>query len=95
MALGLFAATQLRTTLNRTCLGLLPGANGWAINARARINIPFGTSLTQVAQLPEGAERSLADPYAEEQTPWGIYGVVLAVVVLALVVWQQGWLPKI
>lgn len=76
-------------------LGPILDANGWAINARARINIPFGTSLTQVAQLPEGAERSLADPYAEEQTPWGIYGVVLAVVVLALVVWQQGWLPKI
>jgi hypothetical protein len=75
-------------------LGPILDANGWAINARARINIPFGTSLTQVAQLPEGAERSLADPYAEEQTPWGRYGVVLAVLLLALAAWQQGWLPK-
>ncbi len=76
-------------------LGPILDANGWAINARARINIPFGTSLTQLAQLPAGAERSLTDPYAEKQTPWGWYGTVAALVVLAVVVWQQGWLPKI
>ena len=76
-------------------LGPILDANGWAINARARINIPFGTSLTQLAQLPAGAERSLTDPYAEKQTPWGLYGAVAALVVLAVVVWQQGWLPKI
>lgn len=47
-------------------LGPILDANGWAINARARINIPFGTSLTQLAQLPPNAERSLKDPYAEK-----------------------------
>lgn len=46
-------------------LGPLLDANGWAVNARARINIPFGTALTRTAQLPAGAERSLGDPYAE------------------------------
>jgi DNA uptake protein ComE-like DNA-binding protein len=51
-------------------LGPLLDANGWAVNARARINIPFGTSLTQLAALPANAERSLADPYAEKQAPW-------------------------
>lgn len=61
---------------NRT-LGPLLDANGWAINARACINIPFGTSLTQLAKLPEGAERSLKDPYAEQRTPWGLYAFVL------------------
>jgi hypothetical protein len=72
-------------------LGPILDANGWAINARARINIPFGTSLTQVAELPANAERSLADPYAEKQTPWGSYGMLLAVAVFAIVAWQQGW----
>jgi hypothetical protein len=62
-------------------LGPILDANGWAINARARINIPFGTSLTQVAQLPANAERSLQDPYAERATPWGWY--VLGLVLLA------------
>ncbi len=63
-------------------LGPILDANGWAVNARARINIPFGTSLTQLAKLPEGAQRSLSDPYAEKRTPWTFY---LTVILLALV----------
>lgn len=66
--------------LRTRTLGPLLDANGWAINARARINIPFGTSLTQLAKLPEGAERSLKDPYAEKRTPWGLYVFILATV---------------
>ena len=65
-------------------LGPLLDANGWAVNARARINIPFGTSLTQMAQLPEGAERALSDPYAEKEQPWKSYGVILIMVFAAL-----------
>jgi hypothetical protein len=60
---------------NRT-LGPLLDANGWAINARAAINIPFGRSLTHMAKLPPGAERALTDPYAEKGTPWGLYALV-------------------
>lgn len=67
-------------------LGPILDANGWAVNARARINIPFGTSLTQRAVLPDNAERSLVDPYAEKQPPWEIYGG-LAVVALVLAWW--------
>jgi hypothetical protein len=47
-------------------LGPLLDANGWAINARACINIPFGTALTELAKLPANAERSMVDPYAEK-----------------------------
>lgn len=66
-------------------LGPILDANGWAINARARINIPFGTSLTQLAQLPANAERSLVDPYADQpsKAPY----VLIALVVLALLIW--------
>lgn len=39
-------------------------ANGWAVNTRAKLNIRFGTTLTALAALPPGAERSLKDPYA-------------------------------
>jgi len=62
-------------------LGPLLDANGWAVNARARINIPFGTSLTQLAALPKGAEISLTDPYAEKPPPWK--AIIIGLFVLA------------
>lgn len=64
-------------------LGPILDANGWAVNARARINIPFGTSLTQLAQLPPGAERALSDPYAEKEQPWKTYAFIAAVIFVA------------
>ena len=80
--------------LRQRNLGPLLDANGWAINIRARINIPFGASLTGVAQLPRGAERSLVDPYAERASPWPWWGL-LAVLLAALIwAWQQGWLGR-
>lgn len=78
--------------LRQRNLGPLLDANGWAVNIRARINVPFGESLTGLAQLPPGAERTLTDPYAEAPTPWRrwvLLGVLLALTALA---WQQGWL---
>lgn len=63
-------------------LGPLLDANGWAVNARARINIAFGTALTQRAVLPDNAERSLVDPYADKPTPWGAYAAVVGVLIL-------------
>ena len=60
-------------------LGPILDANGWAVNTRARINIPFGTALTHTAKLPDGAERALIDPYAEKKTPWKFYLVLGAV----------------
>ncbi len=66
-------------------LGPILDANGWAVNTRARINIPFGTALTQTAKLPEGADRALTDPYAEKKTPWGLYVLIAAIVLGALI----------
>jgi hypothetical protein len=56
--------------LRKRNLGPILDANGWAVNARARINVPFGGSLTQVATLPPGAQRDLMDPFAEKSSPW-------------------------
>jgi hypothetical protein len=63
--------------LRSRTLGPILDANGWAVNARARINIPFGTTLTQLAKLPDGAERALTDPYADKRTPLWVYVVLL------------------
>ncbi|MDD5176896.1 MAG: hypothetical protein PHQ05_10780 [Sterolibacterium sp.] len=68
-------------------LGPILDANSWAINARACINIPFGTSLTQLAQLPVDAERSLTDPYAEKRGPWTFYAGIVGVAVLLAFIW--------
>ena len=78
--------------LRQRNLGPLLDANGWAVNIRARINIPFGASLTGLAQLPSGAERSLQDPYADAASPWP-WWLLLAVLMAGLyAVWKQGWL---
>lgn len=58
----IIAALKLR---QRT-IGPLLEANGWAINGRVRINIPFGKALTERAVLPAGSRRSLVDPYADK-----------------------------
>jgi len=70
-------------------LAPLLDANGWAVNARARINIPFGSELTQLAALPANAVRSLRDPYAEKQTPWGIY-LLAVILTVAAYLWMRG-----
>jgi hypothetical protein len=57
--------------LRQRNLGPILDANGWAINGRARINVPFGGALTDRAVLPKNAERSFDDPYAEKRRPWG------------------------
>lgn len=74
-------------------LGPILDANGWAVNTRARINIPFGAALTQLARLPEGAERALSDPYAEKRSPWKGYVLMAAIVVgvVLCVHWMGGW----
>ncbi len=58
-------------------------SNGWAVNARARINIPFGRSLTKIATLPEGAVRKQEDPFADKKSRWPIW-ILLILVLLGL-----------
>ncbi len=80
--------------LRKRNLGPILDANGWAVNARAKINIPFGASLTAAAKLPENAERSLADPFAEKKRPWTLYLFLLALAALAVYLWRTGALSR-
>jgi hypothetical protein len=84
--------------LRRRNLGPVLDANGWAINGRARINVPFGAAMTELARLPAGARRSLDDPFAEKHTPWRLY--LTCFVLLGLFgAWYLGefdaYLPKV
>ena len=76
--------------LKRRNLAPILDANGWAVNARARINIPFGTALTGIAILPEGAHRALTDPYAEKRPVWPYYVLVLAALIALFGLWYAG-----
>ena len=75
-------------------IGPILNANGWAVNASAKMNVPFGGSLTAVAELPADAERSTADPYAEKTRLWA---VVILVLLAGLVgaAWKLGYLEYI
>lgn len=66
--------------LRQRNLGPILDANGWAVNGRVKINIPFGGALTSVAKLPPNAERSLDDPYAEKSHAKG--WITLAIVII-------------
>ncbi|TSE31238.1 hypothetical protein LCC91_09200 [Tepidimonas taiwanensis] len=70
--------------LRQRNIGPLLDANGWAVNIRARIGIPFGKRLTAVAVLPAGAQRS-ADPDASASGGWAWW--LLLVAVAAAVAW--------
>ncbi|MEQ1570191.1 MAG: hypothetical protein ABMA64_31445 [Myxococcota bacterium] len=72
--------------LRQRNLGPLLDANGWAVNAQAKVNVPLGESLTKVAVLPANSTREVSDPFAERSRPWGVYVAVLVVLGLAL-----GW----
>jgi hypothetical protein len=79
--------------LRKRNLGPILDANGWAVNAKAKINVPFGKSLTQVAKLPPGSQRDLHDPFAEKQCPWKLY-ITLAAILLLAFCWYVGKLDK-
>jgi hypothetical protein len=102
MPIGLTAIVVLISTpsmllaylkLRNRNLGPLLDANGWAINGRARINVPFGKALTDLAALPPGARRRPGDPYAEKRPPWKLYIVLIALLVLAGA-WYLGKLDR-
>jgi hypothetical protein len=70
--------------LRKRNLGPILDANGWAVNAKAKMNVPFGGALTGVAALPPGATFGAADKYAEKPSPWP---KVLAVVFVVWFIW--------
>jgi hypothetical protein len=56
--------------LRKRNLGPILDANGWAVNAKARLNVPFGASLTGVPKLPPGSTISADDRFGEKPSGW-------------------------
>ncbi len=69
--------------LRQRTIGPLLEANGWAINGRVKVNIPFGTALTERARLPANARRTLQDPYEDKSAArrrrWTLFLLLLIV----------------
>ena len=77
--------------LRKRNLGPILDANGWAVNADAKINVPLGTSLTAIATRPIGSLLDPRDPFAEKKSPWP--KILVAVVVFYMVFkWFTGGL---
>ncbi len=55
--------------LRKRNLAPILDANGWAINTRATVNIHFGKTLTQLANLPENASINYNDPFKKKGGP--------------------------
>lgn len=77
-------------------LGPILDANGWAINARAVINIPFGNTLTAIAQIPNNAKININDPFAAKTMVWWKKAlIVLGILAVAFgVLWYFGLTQK-
>ncbi|MCK9364067.1 MAG: hypothetical protein M0P74_10800 [Syntrophales bacterium] len=69
--------------LRRRNIGPLLNAEGWAVNGKLKINVPFGGTLSHLSALPSGSSRQFNDPFAEKKSHWRLY--VCAVLLIALV----------
>lgn len=72
--------------LKKRNLGPILDANGWAINIMARINIPFGTSLTELSSPPPGSLIRTKDPFKiKKATPKIIAAFLLLISIASFV----------
>jgi hypothetical protein len=75
--------------LRKRNLGPLLDASGWAINSQAKVNVPFGATLTDMAKLPPGSSRTVADVYPDRGIPWKRW-VFLAALLYGVYRWFSG-----
>ena len=81
--------------LRKRNLAPLLDANGWAVNARATINITFGATLTHLAKLPLNSKLNLVDPFAKKKNPWiPVIIIILTIAAVAYLFWHFGFLSK-
>ena len=57
-------------------------ANGWAVNIRTRINIPFGTQLTKLATIPFGSIVVPIDPFADKKNGRKALFIILGILIV-------------
>jgi len=82
--------------LRKRNLAPILDANGWAINARATVNIPFGNTLTFIASLPKNAKLDFKDPFSNKKFPYVKVSITLLAIIGATLyyLWRHGYLAK-
>ncbi len=74
--------------LRRRNIAPLLDANGWAVNASAKVGARFGAALTAKARIPAGAVARLKGPFAEKKSHKFLWtALALLVLVLAAGAW--------
>lgn len=75
--------------LRKRNLAPVLNANGWAVNAAAKISIRFGEALTSRAKFPLSAALRNQDPFADKEMPlWKkLLGWLLVLAIICLVLW--------
>lgn len=69
--------------LRKRNLSPLLNANGWAVNAKTLVNIPFGGTLTKVARAP--IVSGVKDPFAEKKHTF--LKVLLILIIVLAILW--------
>lgn len=81
--------------LRQRNLGPILDANGWAVNGRMKVNVPFGGALSKRATIPPGSELQLTDPFVESHVGRNRAIAVLLLLLLAAILWKAGLLAGI
>lgn len=80
--------------LRKRSLGPILDANGWAVNSKAKVNVPFGTTLTGVAKLPTGSTVDHTDAFAEKSVVASLVKWLVIIVIAYLAykfLWEGGF----
>ncbi len=80
--------------LHKRNLAPVLDANGWAVNAKATINIAFGATLTSLAKLPKNSKQNLIDPYRKKSNPWIPVAIILVIAGILFALWYFKFLEK-
>jgi hypothetical protein len=76
-------------------------AGGWAVNGKINMTLSLGSRMTHAAELPEGSERRLIDPYADSRWRENLLVIILAFLGVLFGIWKlysndcfNAWLPE-
>ena len=69
--------------LRKRDLSPLLNANGWAMNAKVKVNVKFGATLTKLAKIP--AMNVKSDPFADkEMAAWKKWTITIFIALVAV-----------
>ncbi len=69
--------------LRKRDLSPLLNANGWAMNAKVKVNVKFGATLTKLAKIPVMNIKS--DPFADKEMPkWKKWTITIFIALVAV-----------